>query len=329
MLENKKILITGGSGSFGTQLIDRLLDKNLTEIRILSRNEVNQQNLISKLEAKYSEKISVIKLYSGDITDLVTVDTAMKGVDYVIHAAANKDLPTCENMPSEAVRVNVIGSENVINSAIQNKVKSVVCLSSDKAAYPINVMGATKLLMEKYAQKKSSEQNDTKICCTRYGNVLCSKGSVVPIWIDQIKNGNQITITEPSMTRYVMTIDEAIDLVLFALEKGENGDIVVKKTPACTIGILAEAVSDIFKSRNEIKVIGLRPGEKLYETMLTDEECVKANDLGDYFTVTLDKNKKTDLSPIKEFGSNSTKLMSVDEVKQKLLEIDYVKKHLE
>lgn len=292
-----------------------------------------------EFQAKMPEAAEKIKFYIGDVRDLASVKNAMHGVDYIFHAAALKQVPSCEFFPLEAVKTNVLGTDNVLTAAIEEGVKSVICLSTDKAAYPVNAMGTSKAMMEKVVVAKSRTTNKTKICCTRYGNVLCSRGSVVPLWVDQIKAGNPITVTDPGMTRFVMSLEEAVDLVLFAFENGESGDILVQKAPACTIETLAKAVTEIFAPNHEIKTIGIRHGEKMFETLLTNEECASAIDLGGFYRVPCDKRglnydkyfKDGDISrnPLTEFNSSNTAQLDVEEVKSKLLALDYIKEVLE
>ena len=339
LFEGKTLLITGGTGSFGNAVLNRFLNTDIGEIRVFSRDEKKQDDMRHEFQAKMPQVAEKIKFYIGDVRDLQSVKNAMHGVDYIFHAAALKQVPSCEFFPMEAVRTNVIGTDNVLTAAIEEGVKSVICLSTDKAAYPVNAMGITKALEERVAVAKSRNTNTTKICCTRYGNVMCSRGSVIPLWIDQIRVGNPITITEPSMTRFVMSLDEAVDLVLFAFENGVNGDILVQKAPACTIEVLAKAVTSLFGPDTEIKVIGIRHGEKLYETLLTNEECANAVDMGDFYRVPSDNRglnydkyfkdgdkKRTNLS---EFNSNNTELLTVEEVKEKLLSLAYIREELE
>ncbi|RGV50591.1 NAD-dependent epimerase/dehydratase family protein [Bacteroides intestinalis] len=347
----KILMITGGTGSFGNAVLNRFLETDIAEIRIFSRDEKKQNDMRHEYQAKMPEMAHKIKFFIGDVRNLQSCRDAMHGVDYIFHAAALKQVPSCEFFPMEAVKTNVIGTDNVLTTAIEAKVKAVICLSTDKAAYPINAMGITKAIEEKIAVAKSRYSGDTKICCTRYGNVMCSRGSVIPLWIDQIRNGNPITLTEPKMTRFIMSLEEAVDLVLFAFEYGQNGDILVQKAPACTIQIQAEAVRDLFKhqapqnlsnplnpSEPEIKVIGIRHGEKMYETLLTDEECAKAEDMGDFFRVPADNrtlnydkyftegdSKRCQLTA---FNSNNTKLLSVEETKVKLASLEYIQNEL-
>ena len=292
-----------------------------------------------EFQAKMPEVAEKIKFYIGDVRSLESIRGAMKGVDYIFHAAALKQVPSCEFFPMEAVRTNVIGTENVLTAAIEEGVESVICLSTDKAAYPINAMGITKAIEEKVAVAKSRMSGKTKICCTRYGNVMCSRGSVIPLWIDQIKQGNPITLTEPSMTRFIMSLEEAVDLVLFAFEHGENGDLLIQKAPACTIQTQAEAVCELFGGKKEdIKVIGIRHGEKMYETLLTNEECAKAIDLGNFYRVPADnrglnydkyfKDGDAKRNTLTEFNSNNTKLLNVEETKAKIASLSYIQEEL-
>ena len=332
------LLITGGTGSFGNAVLNRFLNTDIGEIRVFSRDEKKQDDMRHEFQAKMPEVAEKIKFYIGDVRDLASVKNAMHGVDYIFHAAALKQVPSCEFFPMEAVKTNVVGTDNVITAAIDAGVKCVICLSTDKAAYPVNAMGTSKAMMEKVVVAKSRTTNSTRICCTRYGNVLCSRGSVVPLWIDQIKSGKPITITEPSMTRFVMSLEEAVDLVLFAFENGNSGDILVQKAPACTIETLAKAVTGLFKPDHPIKVIGIRHGEKMYETLLTNEECGNAIDMGDFYRVPCDKRglnydkyfKDGDVerNPLQEFNSSNTDQMTVEQVKQKLLTLSYIRQEL-
>ena len=334
----KTLLITGGTGSFGNAVLNRFLKTDIGEIRIFSRDEKKQDDMRHEFQAKMPEVANKIKFFIGDVRDLASVTNAMHGVDYIFHAAALKQVPSCEFFPMEAVRTNVIGTDNVLTAAINEGVKSVICLSTDKAAYPVNAMGITKALEERVAVAKARTTDKTKICCTRYGNVMCSRGSVIPLWIDQIRAGNPITITEPTMTRFIMSLDEAVDLVLFAFENGANGDILVQKAPACTIETLAKAVTELFDPNAEIKVIGIRHGEKLYETLLTNEECAGAVDMGDFYRVPCDKRDLNydryfsqgdkQRNPLAEFDSNNTELLSVEQVKEKLLALEYIQDEL-
>ena len=338
LFTNKTLLITGGTGSFGNAVLNRFLQTDIGEIRIFSRDEKKQDDMRHEFQAKMPEASDKIKFFIGDVRDLASVKNAMHGVDYIFHAAALKQVPSCEFFPMEAVRTNVFGTDNVLTAAIDEGVKSVICLSTDKAAYPVNAMGITKALEERVAVAKSRNTKTTKICCTRYGNVMCSRGSVIPLWIDQIRAGNPITITEPSMTRFIMSLDEAVDLVLFAFEHGVNGDILVQKAPACTIETLAKAVTGLFNPETEIKVIGIRHGEKMYETLLTNEECAKAIDMGNFYRVPADSrglnydnyfsNGDKKRNPLHEFDSNNTNLLTVEEVKKRLLTLTYIQDEL-
>ena len=332
-------MITGGTGSFGNAVLKRFLRTDIGEIRIFSRDEKKQDDMRHEYQVKYPEVAHKIKFYIGDVRSLESCRSAMPGTDYIFHAAALKQVPSCEFFPMEAVRTNVMGTDNVLTAAIESGVKSVICLSTDKAAYPINAMGITKAIEEKVAVAKSRYSNQTKICCTRYGNVMCSRGSVIPLWIDQIRNGNPITLTEPSMTRFIMSLDEAVDLVLFAFEHGENGDILVQKAPACTIQTQAEAVCELFGGKKEeIRVIGIRHGEKMYETLLTKEECAKAVDMGDFYRVPADnrdlnydkyfKDGDTKRVTIEEFNSNNTKRLNLEETKEKIASLEYIQNEL-
>ena len=333
----KTLMITGGTGSFGNAVLNRFLKTDIGEIRIFSRDEKKQDDMRHEFQAKMPEVAEKIKFYIGDVRDLASVKNAMHGVDYIYHAAALKQVPSCEFFPMEAVKTNVIGTENVLTAAIEAGVKNVVCLSTDKAAYPVNAMGTSKAMMEKVivAKSRTVDPEKTKICCTRYGNVMCSRGSVIPLWIEQIKQGLPITITEPSMTRFIMSLDEAVDLVVFAFENGVSGDILVQKAPACTIETLAKAVTGLFNPGHEIKVIGIRHGEKMYETLLTNEECAGAIDLGDFYRVPSDKrglnydkyfkDGDKERNPLTEFNSHNTELLDVEGVKEKLLSLQYIR----
>ena len=290
VFNGKTLMITGGTGSFGNAVLNRFLQTDIGEIRIFSRDEKKQDDMRHEFQAKMPEVADKIRFYIGDVREIQSVRNAIHGVDYIFHAAALKQVPSCEFFPIEAVKTNVLGTDNVLTAAIEEGVESVICLSTDKAAYPVNAMGTSKAMEEKVAVAKSRYSGKTKICCTRYGNVLCSRGSVIPLWIDQIFAGNPITITEPKMTRFIMSLDEAVDLVFFAFEYGENGDILVQKAPACTIQTQAEAVCDLFGgNKGNIKMIGIRHGEKMYETLLTNEECANAIDMGNYYRVPCDK----------------------------------------
>ena len=333
-------MITGGTGSFGNAVLNRFLRTDIGEIRIFSRDEKKQDDMRHEFQVKMPEVADKIKFYIGDVRDLQSVKGAMHGVDYIFHAAALKQVPSCEFFSMEAVRTNVIGTDNVLTAAIEEGVECVICLSTDKAAYPINAMGITKAVEEKVAVAKSRMSGKTKICCTRYGNVMCSRGSVIPLWIDQIKNGNPITLTEPSMTRFIMSLEEAVDLVLFAFEHGENGDLLIQKAPACTIQTQAEAVCELFGGKKEdIKVIGIRHGEKMYETLLTNEECAKAVDMGNFYRVPADnrglnydkyfKDGDEERNTLTEFNSNNTKRLNLEETKAKIASLSYIQEELE
>ena len=340
MFKDKTLMITGGTGSFGNTVLRRFLQTDIGEIRVFSRDEKKQDDMRHEFQQTMPEVSDKLKFYIGDVRDLQSVKNAMHGVDYIFHAAALKQVPSCECFPVEAVKTNVLGTDNVLTAAIEEGVKCVICLSTDKAAYPVNAMGTSKAMMEKVvvAKSRTVAPEKTKICCTRYGNVLCSRGSVVPLWIDQIREGKPITITEPAMTRFVMSLEEAVDLVLFAFENGESGDILVQKAPACTIDVLAEAVKELFAPDTEIKVIGIRHGEKMYETLLTNEECANAIDMGDFYRVPADKrslnydkyfkdgDKKR--NTLTEFNSNNTDLWTVEQVKEKLLTLTYIQNEL-
>ena len=340
IFEGKVLMITGGTGSFGNAVLNRFLDTDIKEIRVFSRDEKKQDDMRHEFQAKMPQVSDKIKFFIGDVRDISSVKNAMHGVDYIFHAAALKQVPSCEFFPLEAVKTNVIGTDNVLTAAIDEGVKNVICLSTDKAAYPVNAMGTSKAMMEKVvvAKSRAVSPEKTKICCTRYGNVMCSRGSVIPLWIEQIKEGKNITITEPQMTRFIMSLDEAVDLVLFAFENGVSGDILVQKAPACTIGVLAQAVKELFKSQNEIKIIGIRHGEKMYETLLTNEECANATDMGEFYRVPCDKRDlnydkyfihgDTNRNPLTEFNSNNTELLTVEQVKEKLLSLEYIREEL-
>ncbi|MEG2450020.1 MAG: polysaccharide biosynthesis protein [Eubacterium sp.] len=337
MFKSKILLITGGTGSFGNAVLNRFLNTDIAEIRIFSRDEKKQDDMRHYYQSNMPEIAGKIKFFIGDVRDLSSVKNAIHDVDYIFHAAALKQVPSCEFFPLEAVKTNIVGTDNVLTAAIDEGVKTVICLSTDKAAYPVNAMGTSKAMMEKVivAKARTVSPNKTKICCTRYGNVMCSRGSVIPLWIEQIKFGRPITITEPKMTRFIMSLDEAVDLVLFAFENGISGDVLVQKAPACTIGILAQAVKELFHSEDEIKVIGIRHGEKMYETLLTNEECAHATDMGEFYRVPCDKRDlnydkffkdgDTERNTLKEFNSNNTELLNVEQVKDKLLTIQYIR----
>ncbi|MBQ8910160.1 MAG: polysaccharide biosynthesis protein [Oscillospiraceae bacterium] len=340
VFSGKTLMITGGTGSFGNAVLNRFLQTDIGEIRVFSRDEKKQDDMRHEFQAKMPDVAGKIKFFIGDVRDLASVKNAMHGVDYIFHAAALKQVPSCEFFPMEAVKTNVIGTDNVLTAAIEAGVKNVVCLSTDKAAYPVNAMGTSKAMMEKVivAKSRTVAPENTKICCTRYGNVMCSRGSVIPLWIDQIKAGNPITITEPSMTRFIMSLDEAVDLVLFAFENGVSGDILVQKAPACTIQVLAQAVTGLFAPGHEIRVIGIRHGEKMYETLLTNEECANAIDLGNFYRVPSDKRDLNydkyfkdgdkERNTLTEFNSSNTELLNVEQVKEKLLSLQYIRDEL-
>ena len=341
LFANKTLLITGGTGSFGNAVLNRFLRTDIGEIRIFSRDEKKQDDMRHEFQAKMPDVAEKIKFYIGDVRDLASVKNAMHGVDFIFHAAALKQVPSCEFFPIEAVKTNVLGTENVLTAAIEAGVKNIVCLSTDKAAYPVNAMGTSKAMMEKVivAKSRTVSPDKTKICCTRYGNVMCSRGSVIPLWIDQIRSGHPITVTDGSMTRFIMSLDEAVDLVLFAFEHGEAGDILVQKAPACTIRTQAEAVCELFGGDKEnIKVIGIRHGEKMYETLLTNEECAHAVDMGDFYRVPCDKRGlnydkyfnqgDTERNPLTEFNSNNTRLLTVEETKAKIAALAYIQEEL-
>ena len=341
LFTNKTLLITGGTGSFGNAVLNRFLQTDIGEIRIFSRDEKKQDDMRHEFQAKMPDVAEKIKFYIGDVRDIASVRNAMHGVDYIFHAAALKQVPSCEFFPIEAVKTNVLGTENVLTAAIDAGVKNIVCLSTDKAAYPVNAMGTSKAMMEKVivAKSRTVSPEKTKICCTRYGNVMCSRGSVIPLWIEQIKAGKPITITDPTMTRFIMSLEEAVDLVLFAFEYGQSGDILVQKAPACTIRTQAEAVCELFGADKEnIKVIGIRHGEKMYETLLTSEECANAVDLGNFYRVPCDKRglnydkyfKKGDpaRNPLTQFNSNNTRILTVEETKAKIFSLAYIQEEL-
>ena len=356
LFKDKVLLITGGTGSFGNAVLNRFLKTDIGEIRIFSRDEKKQDDMRHDFQARMPEVANKIKFYIGDVRNKSTLHYAMQGVDYVFHAAALKQVPSCEFFPMEAVKTNVMGTDNTLDAAIDAGVKCVICLSTDKAAYPINAMGITKAIEEKIAVAKSRLSGNTKICCTRYGNVMCSRGSVIPLWIDQIRKGNPITLTEPKMTRFIMSLEEAVDLVLFAFENGKNGDILVQKAPACTIQTQAEAVVELFKhqfgsalttetcnlkpetSGPEIRVIGIRHGEKMYEALLTKEEAAKAIDMGNFYAVPADnrdlnydkyfKDGDTKRATIEEFNSDNTRRLNLEETKAKIASLTYIQNEL-
>ncbi len=340
LFTGKTLMITGGTGSFGNTVLNRFLETDIGEIRVFSRDEKKQDDMRHDFQVRMPEVADKIKFFIGDVRDAASVRNAMHGVDYIFHAAALKQVPSCEFFPIEAVKTNVLGTENVLNAAIDAGVKSVICLSTDKAAYPVNAMGTSKAMMEKVivAKSRTVSPEKTKICCTRYGNVMCSRGSVIPLWIDQIRAGKPITITEPNMTRFIMSLEEAVDLVLFAFEKGVSGDILVQKAPACTIEVLAKAVTGLFAPGHEIKIIGIRHGEKMYETLLTNEECAHAVDLGNFYRVPCDKRDlnydkyfkigDTERNVLTEFNSNNTALLNVEQVQEKLLQLKFIQEEL-
>ena len=332
---NKTLLITGGTGSFGNAVLNRFLETDIREIRIFSRDEKKQDDM------RHHYNDPKIKYYIGDVRNIQSVRDAMHGVDFIFHAAALKQVPSCEFFPMEAVRTNVIGTDNVLTCAIEAGVSKVICLSTDKAAYPVNAMGTSKAMMEKVfvAKSRTVDPDRTLICGTRYGNVMCSRGSVIPLFIDQIKQGLPLTVTEPTMTRFIMSLEEAVELVLFAFQNAQAGDIMVQKAPACTIETLATAVKELFDADNEVKVIGIRHGEKMYETLLTNEECARAYDLGNFFRVPADqrdlnydkyfKEGSVERAKLTEFNSNNTTILNVEQVKEKLLTLSYIRDELE
>lgn len=340
MFKDKTLLITGGTGSFGNAVLNRFLATDIGEIRIFSRDELKQDDMRHYYQREFPEYSNKLKFYIGDVRDRQSIDKAMYGVDLIFHAAALKQVPSCEFFPIEAVKTNVLGTENVLQSAVDAGVKKVICLSTDKAAYPVNAMGTSKAMMEKVivAKSRTVDPKKTSICCTRYGNVLCSRGSVIPLFISQIREGKPLTVTEPEMTRFVMSLEEAVELVVYAFENAESGDIMVEKAPACTIGVLAQAVKELFHAENEIRVIGIRHGEKMYETLLTNEECAHAVDMGHFYRVPADKRDLnydkyfTDGNPersgLTEFNSNNTELMDVEQVKEKLLTLSYIQEQI-
>ena len=335
MFTGKTLMITGGTGSFGHAVLNKFLDTDIGEIRIFSRDEKKQDDMRKEY---HNDKI---KFYIGDVRDLQSIKNAIHGVDYIFHAAALKQVPSCEFFPLEAVKTNVLGTDNVLQAAIDEGVKKVICLSTDKAAYPVNAMGTSKAMMEKVivAKSRTVDPKKTTICATRYGNVMCSRGSVIPLFIEQIKNGKPLTITDATMTRFIMSLEEAVELVIFAFQNAEAGDIMVQKAPACTIGVLAQAVKEVFGAeKEETKTIGIRHGEKMYETLLTNEECVHAIDMGNFYRVPCDKRDlnydkyfvdgNAERTKLSEFNSNNTELLNVEQVKEKLLKLDYIKEEL-
>lgn len=334
MFKDKTLMITGGTGSFGNAVLNRFLNTDIKEIRIFSRDEKKQDDM------RHSYNSDKIKYYIGNVRDLSSIKNALYGVDYVFHAAALKQVPSCEFFPVEAVKTNVLGTDNVLTASIECGVKKVICLSTDKAAYPVNAMGTSKAMMEKVfvAKSRTVSPDKTLICGTRYGNVMCSRGSVIPLFIEQIKAGKPLTVTDPTMTRFIMSLEEAVELVIFAFQHAESGDIMVQKAPACTIGVLAQAVKELFHADNPIKVIGIRHGEKMYETLLTNEECAHAIDMGNFYRVPADKrdlnydkyfNKgDSKRNPLTEFNSNNTELLDVEKVKEKLLKLSYIQNEI-
>ncbi|OJV21638.1 MAG: UDP-glucose 4-epimerase [Bacteroidetes bacterium 41-46] len=335
MFKDKVILITGGTGSFGNAVLKRFLDTDIKEIRIFSRDEKKQDDMRHRIQNPK------VKFYIGDVRDKRSIDGAMRGVDYVFHAAALKQVPSCEFFPMQAVRTNVIGTENVLDSAVEHGVKNVVVLSTDKAAYPINAMGISKAMMEKVAIAKARSLGNeaaTTICCTRYGNVMASRGSVIPLWVDQIKAGKPITITDPNMTRYMMTLDDAVDLVLYAFEHGNQGDLFVQKAPAATLEVLAASLKELYKADTEVKVIGTRHGEKLYETLVTREEMFRSEDMGDYFRIPADARDlnydkfflegQEDISKVEDYHSHNTHRLNKQEMKQLLLKLPEIREDI-
>lgn len=338
-MKGKTLMITGGTGSFGSTVLNRFLSSEIGEIRIFSRDEKKQDDMRHEYQVRYPEYSDKLQFYIGDVRDIQSVKNAMHGVDFIFHAAALKQVPSCEFFPIEAVKTNVLGTENVLTAAIEEGVNTVVCLSTDKAAYPVNAMGTSKAMMEKVVVAKARTSRNTKICCTRYGNVMCSRGSVIPLWIDQIKAGNPITITEPAMTRFIMSLDEAVDLVLFAFENGKSGDILVQKAPACTIETQAKAVIELFGgNEKDIKVIGIRHGEKMYETLLTNEECANAIDMGNFYRVPSDKRGlnydkyfkegNRERNTLTEFNSSNAELLDVARTKEKIASLAYIQERL-
>lgn len=336
MFEEKTLLITGGTGSFGNAVLNRFLKTEVKEIRIFSRDELKQDDMRHLYQREYPEYSHKIKYYIGDVRDLHSIKNAMNGVDYLFHAAALKQVPSCEFFPIEAVRTNVLGTENVLTAAMEEGVGKIICLSTDKAAYPVNAMGTSKAMMEKVivAKSRTVDPDKTMVCCTRYGNVMCSRGSVIPLFISQIKEGKPLTVTEPSMTRFIMSLEEAVELVMFAFQHAQSGDIMVQKAPACTLAVLTQAVKELFHAENEVKIIGIRHGEKMYETLLTNEECSHAVDLGGFYKVPADRRDLNydkyftdgnhERGQLSEFTSNNTELLTVEQVKKKLMELEYV-----
>ena len=337
MFKGKTLLITGGTGSFGNAVLEKFLGTDIGEIRIFSRDELKQDDMRHFYQQNYPEYSKKLKFFIGDVRAPQSIREAMYGVDYIFHAAALKQVPSCEFFPIEAVKTNILGTENVLQAAIDAGVRKVICLSTDKAAYPVNAMGTSKAMMEKVivAKARTVSPEHTSICCTRYGNVLCSRGSVVPLFISQLKEGKPLTVTDPAMTRFVMSLEEAVELVIYAFQNAQSGDIMVQKAPACTIGILAQAVKELFHSDAEVRVIGIRHGEKKYETLLTNEECAHAIDMGNFYRVPADKRSlnydkyfidgNLERSSLSEFNSNNTMLLDVEQVKEKLLTLSYIR----
>ena len=340
MFTGKTLLITGGTGSFGNAVLNRFLATDIGEIRIFSRDELKQDDMRHFYQREYPEYSNKLKFYIGDVRDPQSIQKAMHGVDYIFHAAALKQVPSCEFFPIEAVKTNVLGTENVLQAAIEAGVKKVICLSTDKAAYPVNAMGTSKAMMEKVivAKSRTVDPKETSICCTRYGNVLCSRGSVIPLFISQIKEGKPLTVTEPAMTRFVMSLEEAVELVVYAFQNAESGDIMVQKAPACTIGVLAQAVKELFHAQDEVKIIGIRHGEKMYETLLTKEECAKAEDMGNFYRVPADNRDlnydqyftKGDVkrATIEEFNSDNAYRLNLEETIAKIGALEYIQNEL-
>lgn len=336
----KTLMITGGTGSFGNAVLNRFLDTDIKEIRIFSRDEKKQDDMRHYYQNAFPEVSDKIRFFIGDARDIGSIKNAIHGVDYVFHAAALKQVPSCEFFPIEAVKTNVLGTDNLLTAAIDEGVRRIICLSTDKAAYPVNAMGISKALMEKVvvAKSRTVQPDRTTICCTRYGNVMCSRGSVIPLFIDQIKTKKPLTVTDPNMTRFIMSLEEAVELVEFAFTNCESGDLLVKKAPACTIGVLAQAVKELFQSDSEIKEIGIRHGEKMYETLLTNEECANAIDMGGFYRVPCDKRDlnydkyfiegDVKRGTITEYNSNNTEILTVEQVKDKLLSLSYIRQEL-
>ena len=341
IFKGKTLLITGGTGSFGHTVLKHFLTTDIGEIRIFSRDEKKQDDMRHELQARYPEHYEKVKFYIGDVRNIQSLRDVMPGVNFIFHAAALKQVPSCEFFPIEAVKTNVLGADNVLTACIEEGVRKVICLSTDKAAYPVNAMGTSKAMMEKVfvAKARTVSPERTLICGTRYGNVMCSRGSVIPLFIDQIRSGQPLTVTSPDMTRFIMSLEEAVELVLFAFEHAHSGDILVKKAPACTIGVLAQAVKELFHAPDHpVRIIGIRHGEKMYETLLTNEECTHAEDMGDFYRVPSDARDlnydkyvvtgEQDRNVLTEFNSSNTRLLSVEEVKEKLLALDYIQQAL-